>query len=32
CSQAGHDSDANYCKHCGTALADLDKRVVRGEG
>ncbi|EHK4785099.1 ion transporter [Vibrio parahaemolyticus] len=32
CSQAGHDSDAIYCKHCGSELADPDKRVVRGEG
>ncbi|MDW2178218.1 ion transporter, partial [Vibrio sp. 1637] len=29
CSQAGHDSDAIYCKHCGSELADPDKRVVR---
>ncbi|MBE4375856.1 ion transporter [Vibrio parahaemolyticus] len=32
CSQTGHDSDAIYCKHCGSELADPDKRVVRGEG
>ncbi|HCK0615538.1 ion transporter [Vibrio parahaemolyticus] len=32
CSQAGHDSDAIYCKNCGSELADPDKRVVRGEG
>ncbi|WP_218758226.1 ion transporter [Vibrio parahaemolyticus] len=32
CSRAGHDSDAIYCKHCGSELADPDKRVVRGEG
>ncbi|UYI46216.1 ion transporter [Vibrio natriegens] len=32
CSQAGHDPDAIYCKHCGSELADPDKRVVRGEG
>ncbi|HCG7249300.1 TPA: ion transporter [Vibrio parahaemolyticus] len=32
CSQAGHGSDAIYCKHCGSELADPDKRVVRGEG
>ncbi|EGQ7945681.1 ion transporter [Vibrio parahaemolyticus] len=32
CSQAGHDSDAIYCKYCGSELADPDKRVVRGEG
>ncbi|WP_372377135.1 ion transporter [Vibrio natriegens] len=31
CSQAGHDPDAIYCKHCGSELADPDKRVVRGE-
>ncbi|MDW2052342.1 ion transporter, partial [Vibrio sp. 977] len=30
--KAGHDSDAIYCKHCGSELADPDKRVVRGEG
>lgn len=28
CSQAGHDTDALYCKHCGSELADPDKRVV----
>ena len=32
CSQAGHDPDAIYCKHCGSELADPDKRVVLGEG
>ncbi len=32
CSQAGHDPDAIYCKHCGSELADPDKRVVQGEG
>ncbi|EJU9971654.1 ion transporter [Vibrio alginolyticus] len=31
CSHAGHDSDAIYCKHCGSELADPDKRVVRTE-
>ncbi len=31
CSQGGHDSDAIHCKHCGSQLADPDKRVVRGE-
>ncbi|MDW6001342.1 ion transporter [Vibrio mangrovi] len=28
CSQTGHDSDALFCKHCGSQLADPDKRVV----
>jgi voltage-gated potassium channel len=28
CSQSGHDTDALYCKHCGSQLADPDKRVV----
>ncbi|SHO55998.1 ion transporter [Vibrio quintilis] len=28
CSLAGHESDALYCKHCGSQLADPDKRVV----
>jgi voltage-gated potassium channel len=28
CSRAGHDSDALHCKHCGSPLADPDKRVV----
>ncbi|BDR12852.1 ion transporter [Vibrio sp. STUT-A11] len=32
CSHAGHDPDAIYCKHCGSELADPDKRVVQGEG
>ncbi|UUM31343.1 ion transporter [Vibrio japonicus] len=31
CSQNGHDSDAMYCKHCGSQLADPEKRVVPGE-
>ncbi|MEH0761558.1 ion transporter [Vibrio sp. 16] len=28
CSQSGHEADALYCKHCGSELADPDKRVV----
>ncbi|CAH6803790.1 putative Potassium voltage-gated channel subfamily KQT; potassium channel, VIC family [Vibrio chagasii] len=28
CNRAGHDSDAIYCKHCASELADPDKRVV----
>lgn len=28
CSHSGHDSDAMFCKHCGSELADPDKRVV----
>lgn len=28
CSQSGHESDALFCKHCGSQLADPDKRVV----
>ena len=31
CSQSGHDSDAMYCKHCGSELADPDLRVVSQE-
>ncbi|EGA69683.1 hypothetical protein VISI1226_17500 [Vibrio sinaloensis DSM 21326] len=31
CSQSGHDSDAMYCKHCGSELADPDLRVVGQE-
>ncbi|MFA0283762.1 ion transporter [Vibrio sp. 10N.222.55.F12] len=31
CNQAGHDSDAMYCKHCASELADPDKRVVTDE-
>ncbi|SHE99134.1 ion transporter [Vibrio gazogenes] len=31
CSQTGHDSDALFCKHCGSQLADPDKRVVSGK-
>ncbi|EAQ51700.1 ion transporter, partial [Vibrio sp. MED222] len=27
CNRAGHDSDAMYCKHCASELADPDKRV-----
>ncbi|PNI03127.1 ion transporter [Vibrio diazotrophicus] len=28
CSLAGHESDALFCKYCGSELADPDKRVV----
>ncbi|MFA0039460.1 ion transporter [Vibrio sp. 10N.261.52.A1] len=28
CNRSGHDSDAIYCKHCASELADPDKRVV----
>jgi len=28
CSLTGHDSDAIYCKYCGSQLADPDKRVI----
>lgn len=28
CSQSGHESDALFCKHCGSQLADPEKRVV----
>lgn len=28
CSLSGHESDALFCKHCGSELADPDKRVV----
>ncbi|PML51071.1 ion transporter [Vibrio lentus] len=31
CNRAGHDSDAMYCKHCASELADPDKRVVSEE-
>lgn len=31
CNRAGHDSDAMYCKHCASELADPDKRVVAEE-
>ncbi|MDH6019094.1 ion transporter [Vibrio splendidus] len=31
CNRAGHDSDAMYCKHCASELADPDKRVVIDE-
>jgi len=31
CNRAGHDSDAMYCKHCASELADPDKRVVTDE-
>ncbi|WP_375750687.1 ion transporter [Vibrio sp. HN007] len=28
CMKTGHEADAMYCKHCGSELADPDKRVV----
>ncbi|WP_159651608.1 ion transporter [Vibrio atypicus] len=28
CNRSGHDSDAMHCKHCGSELADPDKRIV----
>lgn len=28
CALSGHESDALFCKHCGSELADPDKRVV----
>ena len=28
CSKSGHESDAMYCKHCGSELADPDQRIV----
>ncbi|MCG9678407.1 MULTISPECIES: ion transporter [Vibrio] len=28
CSRSGHDSDAIHCKHCGSKLADPDRRIV----
>ncbi|MDG3088615.1 ion transporter [Vibrio hannami] len=28
CMKAGHESDAMHCKHCGSELAEPDKRVV----
>ncbi|MEZ8942772.1 ion transporter [Vibrio sp. 10N.247.311.12] len=31
CNRAGHDSDAMYCKHCASELADPDKRIVTDE-
>ncbi|TCN80231.1 voltage-gated potassium channel [Vibrio crassostreae] len=31
CNRSGHDSDAMYCKHCASELADPDKRVVTEE-
>ncbi|NOH70222.1 ion transporter [Vibrio pectenicida] len=29
CNRSGHDSDAMHCKHCGSELAEPDKRIVR---
>lgn len=31
CMKNGHETDALFCKHCGSQLADPDKRVVPGE-
>ncbi|NOH79302.1 ion transporter [Vibrio sp. RE86] len=28
CSKSGHESDAMFCKHCGSELADPDRRIV----
>ncbi|MGO2510102.1 MAG: ion transporter [Vibrio hibernica] len=28
CTRSGHESDALFCKHCGSELADPDNRVV----
>lgn len=28
CTKPGHETDALFCKHCGSELADPDKRVV----
>lgn len=28
CSKSGHESDASFCKHCGSELPEADKRVV----
>lgn len=28
CMKTGHEPDAMYCKHCGSKLADPDRRVV----
>lgn len=28
CSKSGHEPDAMFCKHCGSELADPDKRVT----
>ncbi|MCW8346722.1 ion transporter [Vibrio sp. ZSDZ65] len=28
CSQSGHESDALFCKHCGSELAEPDKRII----
>lgn len=32
CSKTGHETEATYCKYCGSKLADHDKRVVPVEG
>ena len=29
CNKIGHESDAMYCKHCGSELAEPENRVVR---
>ena len=31
CMKSGHDTDALFCKHCGSELAEPDKRVVPTE-
>lgn len=28
CMKNGHESDAMFCKHCGSELADPDERVI----
>ncbi len=28
CSKSGHETDAMYCKHCGSDLAEPDQRVI----
>lgn len=28
CAKGGHETDALFCKHCGSELAEPDKRVV----
>ena len=31
CSKSGHEADAMFCKHCGSELAEPDKRVVTSD-
>ncbi|UJF19250.1 ion transporter [Vibrio sp. SS-MA-C1-2] len=31
CNQSGHESDAIYCKFCGSELAEPDNRVIDGD-